>query len=172
MTPARNSSSHTPSRTAVVLEVFAWILRATLAGIFIYAGLIKSSDSEAFLISIAPLTFLPETLILLTGIALPWLEILAGVFLLIPPTTRLGALLILSLCSLFIAVLVWALSEDIVVACGCFGSAPDEAPTSDAMRAVIFRDALLAVAALALALKPRWKPRQPLNTDARHPQSH
>ena len=157
----------------MLIEVIAWALRATLAGIFLYAGLIKSSDSEAFLVSIAPLTFLPEPLILLTGLALPWLEILAGVLLLIPRTTRLGAALVFILCAAFIAALVWALSEDIVVACGCFGSDPDEPPSPAAMQAVILRDIILALTALALALKPRWMPRQPpISPGTMRPPSH
>lgn len=162
MTSSTQSPDIHPARPGllpVLLETAAWIVRAILAGVFLYAGLVKSSDSEAFLISIAPLTFLPEPLIFFAGIALPWIEILAGILLLIPRTTRIGALLVFLLCMLFIGVLAWALSEDIVVACGCFGSEPDEPPSSDAMLAVILRDIALALPALVLAIKPRWKAR-------------
>ncbi len=132
-------------------EIFSWILRISLAAVFLYAGIIKSTASEQFLLALAPFTFLPDALLLPISRWLPLLEVLAGLLLLIPPTHRLGAGIALALLLVFIGALAWALSQGIIVSCSCFGE--DDAPSVWKMVVAMIRDLVLAAAALWLVLQ-------------------
>lgn len=149
MTSVSNHSGMVPSWPKG--GIISWTLRIVLAAIFLYAGIVKSTASEQFLIALAPFTFLPEALLVPISFWLPVAEVLIGLLLLIPPTHKLGAGLALALLLIFIAVLAWALSQGIIVSCSCFGE--DDAPSAWKMVVAIFRDLLLAAAALWLLLQ-------------------
>ncbi len=128
-------------------------LRLILAVVFLYAGLIKASASAQFAVTLAPFTILPESLIAPAATLLPWLEITTGLLVICKPTKKIGAFLIIILCLLFCALIGWALSQDIIVACSCFGR--DETPSADKMKLTIARDILLALAAAAVLFEDR-----------------
>lgn len=119
--------------------------RILLGGIFLYAGVVKASASEEFALALIPFSILPESWTGTVAVVLAWTEIIAGVLILLPKVHRAGSALILFLLLLFIGVLTWALANDIIVSCGCFGG--DDAPSAAAMRMAIFRDIALAAAA-------------------------
>ncbi len=132
----------------LLLKGLLWSLlltRITLGAIFLYAGAIKAGASESFALALAPFTILPDSWTGVFAITLAWTEIAAGVLILLPKVHRIGSALILCLLLLFIGVLTWALANDIIVSCGCFGG--DEPPSAMAMRKAIFRDIVLAAAA-------------------------
>ena len=129
------------------------VLRFVLAGIFLYAGLVKSLSSAQFAIALIPFTVVPSEWIGTIALLLPLAEIGAAVLLLLPSTQRIGALAILALCLLFIAALGWALANGIIVSCACFGK--DETPSAMKMAAALGRDVLLAAAALAVFFQPK-----------------
>lgn len=125
-----------------------WILlalRLILAGVFLYAGLIKALSSGDFMLALLPFTFVPESWMGPIAFTLPWVEVAAGVALLLPWTVRPAAVLVIGLCAVFITALAWALANDIIVACSCFGQ--DEEPSRGAMIFAIVRDVALAVLA-------------------------
>lgn len=128
------------------------VLRFLLAGVFLYAGLVKSLSSAEFALALIPFTIIPAAWIGTIARVLPLAEIGAAVLLLLPGTRRLGALAIGGLCLLFIAALGWALANGIIVSCSCFGK--DEAPSAMKMALALGRDVLLALAALAVFLPP------------------
>ena len=132
------------------------ILRLILAAVFLYAGLIKALSSAEFAIALLPFTFVPETWIGPIARILPLAEVGAGVLVLLPWTRRYGAAAILLLCLAFIAALGWAMANDIIVACSCFGQ--DEEPSRAGMMIAIVRDVVLAAMALAVVVLP-WKTR-------------
>lgn len=138
-------------------EALAWVVRLFLAAVFLYAGIIKSTASEQFLVALAPFTFLPEVLLQPISQWLPVIEVLVGLLILIPRTHRLGAALAMALLLVFMGVLAWALSQGIIVSCSCFGE--DEAPSAWKMVITMIRDLLLAAAALWLTLQENL-PRQ------------
>jgi putative oxidoreductase len=119
--------------------------RLLLAAVFLYAGLIKASSSGQFLLALIPFTFVPAGWLAPISVLLPLLEIATGTLLLWRRTTRLGAWLAVVLLATFAAALGWALSEGIIVACGCFGN--DETPSAAAMAWALVRNAALAVGA-------------------------
>ncbi len=133
-------------------------LRFALAGVFLYAGLVKSLSSAQFAIALIPFTILPSAWIGSIALALPLAEIGAAVLLLLPRTRRIGALAIFGLCLLFIAALGWALANGIIVSCSCFGS--EETPSAMKMALALGRDVILASAAVAVFFQPaiarRW----------------
>lgn len=145
--PADNA----PSTSHLLGGLFAWGARAALAILFFYSGVVKASDSNQFLVTLAPFTFVPDLWLLPLALGLPWFEILLGLGLLLPWTTRWAAAATALLMVLFIGVLWWALANDIVVSCGCFGE--DETPSRSKMVAVIARDAVIGLLAAWLAIR-------------------
>lgn len=129
------------------------LLRLGLAGVFLWAGAVKASASQAFAVALAPFTFVPPELVPGLAIGLAWVELGAGVLLLLPRIHEAGAALVAGLCVVFIAVLGWALANGIIVSCGCFGS--DEPPSAARMWEAVFRDAGLLAGALAIIVLPR-----------------
>lgn len=146
--------SLSPDRRHQILPWSVALTRVFLGGIFLYAGIVKASASEAFALALVPFTILPDSWIGAFAILLAWTEIAAGVLILLPRIHRVGSALILLLALLFIGVLTWALSNDIIVSCGCFGS--DETPSAAAMQTAILRDLGIAcAAACALVFRAR-----------------
>jgi uncharacterized membrane protein YphA (DoxX/SURF4 family) len=137
-------------------KLLRWItvlIRVGLGAIFLYAGAVKATASESFALALVPFSILPDAWIGTFAVVLAWTEIAAGILILLPKVHRLGSALILLLALTFIGVLTWALANDIIVSCGCFGQ--DETPSAAAMQMAILRDAgIAAAAAFALAFRP------------------
>jgi uncharacterized membrane protein YphA (DoxX/SURF4 family) len=123
-----------------------FLIRLFLAAIFLYSGFIKASASAQFAVALLPFTFVPESWRLPLSIVLPVSEIAGGALILAPWTQRIGALLILGLCLLFIAALGWALANDVIVSCSCFGR--EEQPSVAKMSLTLLRDVFVAALAL------------------------
>ena len=128
------------------------IARLILAGVFLYAGLVKASSSAQFANALIPFTFLGDQWLGPISRTLPWVEIVAAILILLPWTRRLGAAVLLVLCLLFIAVLGWALAEGIIVSCACFGR--DETPSAAKMAMSLIRDVSLVAMAVIVLVWP------------------
>jgi putative oxidoreductase len=131
--------------------------RVILAAVFLYAGLIKALSSAEFAMALLPFTFVPETWTGPIAQGLPLIEVAAGLLVLLPWTRRYGAALILLLCVAFITALAWAMANDIIVACSCFGE--DDEPSRGKMGVAIARDLGLAALALAVLVFPAKRQR-------------
>jgi uncharacterized membrane protein YphA (DoxX/SURF4 family) len=130
-------------------------LRLILGITFLYAGIIKASASQAFIVALLPFTFIDSMWTGPLAIGLAWMEILAGVLVLAPRIYEAGAAMIAGLCLVFIAVLSWALWNGYIVSCGCFGE--DMAPSAAKMLLAIGRDILLFAGAVAIMVIPRLR---------------
>lgn len=98
------------------------LARLILAGLFIYAGVLKAIAPHAFLNDIENYQILPHAVSVGVSLYLPYLEILCG-FSLLFKRFDLGACLILSLLTLtFVAALTSAWARGLDIECGCFGS--------------------------------------------------
>ena len=129
-------------------KVLVWcivLIRVVLGGIFLFSGAIKASASEEFALALVPFTILPGSWTEPFAVILAWTEIIAGLLILLPRIHRLGSAVILLLSLMFIGVLTWALSNGLIVNCGCFGG--DETPSATAMRMAVLRDIGIACAA-------------------------
>lgn len=120
------------------------ILRVVIGGIFIYAGISKIQDSQAFADSIATFELLSPALIDLFALGLPVLEIMLGLLLIIGWWRRSAILGILLLATLFTIALAQGLARGLHIDCGCFGGgAPSAVKTSISLG----RDVLLILVA-------------------------
>lgn len=93
-----------------------------VAGVFIYAAQSKIIEPRQFIIDIKNYRMVPEELLNLMALFLPWVEMVAAVALLIPQTRRAGATLIIGMLCMFIAAVSYAaLYKGYNISCGCFG---------------------------------------------------
>lgn len=96
--------------------------RVVLGGLFIYAGVVKVGDPLDFAQDIRNYRLVGQTLSFSVALVLPWLEILAGVFLIAGIWKRGAALVITSLLVFFIVLTLVTMARGLDVDCGCFGS--------------------------------------------------
>jgi uncharacterized membrane protein YphA (DoxX/SURF4 family) len=131
-------------------------LRLALAGVFIYAGAVKLSDPRAFAHAIAQYDLAPEALLPLLALGLPALEILAGLGLILEVRGSLGLTAILLL--FFLAVLGYAILQDLDIDCGCF--TPAELDARQGLRLAWWRDlAMLGTSIFLYRCRRRRSPR-------------
>lgn len=103
-----------------------WIIaccRFLLALVFILASIHKIIYPETFAQTIYQYQILPDSMINLVAITLPWIELVAAVAILTPTSFKDGAALLMLL---MLAVFALAMSFNILrgldISCGCFSS--------------------------------------------------
>lgn len=123
--------------------------RLILGGVFLYAGVSKVFDPGALAASIRSYELpLPEGFVTLWAHALPLLEILLGLYLLIGLFSRASAWSASGLIVLFSVVLIQGAVRGLEIDCGCFGSTTPT--TASSLWVDVMRD--LGLLALALQL--------------------
>jgi uncharacterized membrane protein YphA (DoxX/SURF4 family) len=134
------------------------VLRLAVGAIFLWAGLAKAFDVQGSMNSVDAYRVLPDGLVRTVAVALPWIEILLGVFLILGLFTRVAAVGSGLLILLFLAALGQAKARGLAIDCGCFGAggAGDGAGWFD-----MLRDVFLFATAAFLA----WRPDGPLQLD-------
>jgi uncharacterized membrane protein YphA (DoxX/SURF4 family) len=103
--------------------VLSLAFRAILGSLFLYAGIAKIVDPMGFALSIYNYKLLPDGLINVAAILLPWLEVIVGGSLLLGIGTAGGALIATALFSIFAGALTINLIRGLDIACGCFSTA-------------------------------------------------
>ena len=144
---------HTTPPTGARLWNAPWLvmtLRLVLAGVFIVAGVVKLSDPKAFAAVIAAYGMLPNVLIGPVALALPALEVAAGLALIQGAGWSLWALGGMLL--LFMGVLGLAMHLGLDVDCGCYGPGDPEADAFHNLAEAFLRDVGLMVLVVWLAL--------------------
>ncbi len=139
----------------------AWLalpVRWYLGWVFLVACWHKILHPADFALDVAMYQLLPLQLINLQAIALPWVELLAALMLILAFRTRAAALIINAMMVMFILALLWALSLDLEMGCGCFASEGGDDPIS--WRTIV-RDAIWLVMGLYIMLFDR----RPLGLD-------
>jgi uncharacterized membrane protein YphA (DoxX/SURF4 family) len=96
------------------------LARLILGGIFVFASLDKIRFSVDFAQAVANYSLLPSGLVSLVAIVLPWIELVAGIFLVIGFLSEGSALVLGGLSITFALVLVSALARGLDIECGCF----------------------------------------------------
>ncbi len=128
-----------------------WIYRSLrwgLALVFLYAGVLKLADPEAFAVIIEAYGLVPDELLMPLAVVLPALEVLAAVGLLLDLRGSLSMIAILLL--IFIVVLGYGLWMGLAVDCGCFGPEDPEGRAYAGIRPALYRDFVLAGGILLL----------------------
>lgn len=129
------------------------ILEVALGLAFLAAGAIKVADPADFAVVLSKLGLLPPLLIGAAAILLPWVEIVAGLALLVTRRYRDAAeWLILGLLLIFTVVLAASVVRGTAGSCGCFG---DGLPLLNHPAAGLTRNGLLIAAAATLIVRRR-----------------
>jgi uncharacterized membrane protein YphA (DoxX/SURF4 family) len=99
------------------------VLRILLGGLFIFSGVAKLLDPRFFASAIQAFHLgFTDGIVLVLAHAIPWTEVLAGAFVLLPSWARAASLVIGTLIALFIAVIASSLARGLDVRCSCFGA--------------------------------------------------
>ena len=124
------------------------VLRIAIGGLLIVAGVLKAHDGpSATALSIAAYRILPSMPVKLLGVALPYLEILLGGYLVLGLFTRVAAWLATAQFLIFAGAVASLVIRQLPADCGCFGSSIPTPPSWGHVAA----DVLLAAFAAAIA---------------------
>jgi len=108
------------TRRSMLAVFFRWCL----GGLFLYAGIMKAHDPAGFALVIYNYKLLPGWMVNPLAIVLPWVEILAGLCLVLGVYLTGGTVLVTGLLVIFAGALGINAVRGLDVACGCFsGSA-------------------------------------------------
>lgn len=124
------------------------LMRWGLALVFLYAGLTKLADPEAFAVIIEAYGLVPDVLLMPLAVGLPTLEVIAAVALMFDLRGSLATIAVLLV--IFILVLGYGIWMGLDVDCGCFAPGDPEARAFAGMRPALFRNCFLAAGILAL----------------------
>ena len=118
------SVSSAPIRGASVARVASLVFwtRLFLGVVFIVASADKILDPAAFAQTVRNFQILPDALVNLTALILPWLELLIGLCLTIGCWLGGVTLLANGLLAVFFGSLVFNWARGLDISCGCFGS--------------------------------------------------
>ena len=145
--------------------VTAGVLARVVVGlVWVVAGVLKLPDPNENVRAVRAYELLPESVVPVVGHALPVLEILIGVCLLLGLLTRVAAVVSVVLLAAFVFGIssVWA--RGLSIDCGCFGGGAGPAANAQAKYPwELARD----VGLLLLSLWLVWHPRTPLAADNR-----
>lgn len=100
--------------------VFTLLCRLIVGGIFVLASFHKILDPQSFALAIYNYKLFPPSSINGLAILLPWVELLAGMALILGIKIRGAALILSGLLASFAVTLVINLSRGLDIACGCF----------------------------------------------------
>jgi uncharacterized membrane protein YphA (DoxX/SURF4 family) len=110
---------------------------------------------RSFAGEISAYQIVPAALVQPMSVALPLLEILIGVYLLVGLMQRWAAVAAGALLLIFIAAMAWALAKGLTLDCGCFGNTPGLNAFRDTVSmGTVIRDALWLLFAVHLSIIP------------------
>jgi uncharacterized membrane protein YphA (DoxX/SURF4 family) len=148
------------NRLSHIQRFQSWITflaRLILGGVLIAAGVLKAGNPAHAAMAVRAYELLPVTLANILGYALPWVEMGAGLALVIGVAVRGSAILGGGLMLVFIAAIAQAWARGLSIDCGCFGGGGAVAPGHTAYVQEILRDSGLTALAVYLFRYPHGK---------------
>lgn len=133
---------------------FILIARLVLSAAFLLAALPKIQDPVAFAASVEGFRVVSGQTAVWVALLLPWLELVIGIGLLIPPIRRGSGLLVALLLIVFIGLHASAWMRGLDINCGCFGQSEGDTPVNYLW--LILRNAALLAAAVAVLARD-WR---------------
>jgi uncharacterized membrane protein YphA (DoxX/SURF4 family) len=121
-----------------------YAFRIILGGIFIASALPKIADPAGFAHDIHNYRMLPQAFENVFALIMPWIELLAGLGLVLNFAPRGSSIVIITLLAVFLVAIGQAVFRNLDIDCGCFG-------TNDATKTgwlALLRDAVFLVLAL------------------------
>ncbi|MCX6402006.1 MAG: DoxX family membrane protein [Propionibacteriales bacterium] len=135
-------------------RTLAWVgllARLVTGGVWIVAGGLKVTEPDASIAAVRAYQLLPSSVAEAVGIALPAVELVIGLALVIGVFTRGAAVLSALLFVAFIVGIASVWARGIEIDCGCFGGGGSKAGATSDYPWEIARDAALLVASLFVA---------------------
>ncbi|KRB77080.1 DoxX family protein [Nocardioides sp. Root190] len=146
-------------------RTLAWVgllARLVTGGVWIVAGALKITEPDASIAAVRAYQLLPSSLAEAVGLALPAVEVVIGLALVLGVLARGAAVLSAVLFLAFVIGIASVWARGIEIDCGCFGGGGADPGASSAYPWEIARDvALLAASVLVAALR-----RTPLALDS------
>lgn len=125
-------------------RTLALVFRIILGLVFIWAGTVKVFGPIDFLVSTYGYqTHLPETLLRIAVVTLPWIEILCGIAILTGVWLEAGLILSAGMLAVFIVLTGQAWFRGLDISCGCFGSMLEEESFLGSVQFAFFRNLVL-----------------------------
>jgi putative oxidoreductase len=109
-------------KTFLSNQYLVFVSRVILGVVFIVASVDKIAVPEAFAVAIQAYRLIPVQAVNLSALVVPWLELVAGVFLVAGILVRPGAVILCGLLVFFVGAMASALLRGLTIDCGCFGS--------------------------------------------------
>ncbi len=147
----------------VAMGWISFAARLLVGGVWIVAGLLKLPEPAASVRAVRAYQLLPEAIVPAVGYALPIIEVLVGVSLVVGLLVRIGAVLSGVLFVAFIVGISAAWARGLQIDCGCFGGGGYDANATAKYPWEIARDLGLLFASAWLV----WRPRSPWALDNR-----
>ena len=141
------------SRRLVRKELLPWIgfaIRLLAAAIWLVAGVAKLADLDSFRVEVGAYDILPANLVDPVAYALPFVEIVIGLYLAGGLFVRQAAAVGTGLMMIFLAAQAQAWARGISLECGCFGGLTKETVGLGS----ILRDVALALPNVILLIRP------------------
>ncbi len=120
------------------------VTRIALGLVFVYAGILKIRDPNAFAGSVAAYKILPYGLNYLVAAILPWVETICGMLLVVGYRARAAAFIVIAMNLVFMVALASTIVRGLDIDCGCFRQGGAKTPAWMA----ILRDVLFLAAAV------------------------
>jgi uncharacterized membrane protein YphA (DoxX/SURF4 family) len=134
------------------------VLRLVLGGLFIYAAYTKFIHFRAARNSVIPYDLFPTSLARIIGMSLPIVELALGLLLVFGLFTRVAALCLTLLLTIYIAGIISVWARHIMIDCGCFtpGGFVNTWPAAvKGYKRDILRDVLMVLGSIWLVFLPR-----------------
>ena len=138
-----------PGQNTGIYRVIELAARIVVGLVFLLYGLDKITHPDNFSRAIANYRLLPEALVNLVAVTLPWVECVCGLLLLAGQWVRSAALVSAFLLSVFVVAVSITLARGLDIACGCLDA---DAGRKVGMKLLV-EDLLLLGAAAVLVLK-------------------
>lgn len=136
----------------------AWIgfaARMLVGGVWIVAALLKIPDLASSVRAVRAYQLLPEAVVPVVGYALPVVELVVGLLLVVGLAVRPSAAVSAVLFVAFIVGISAAWARGLQIDCGCFGGGGYDANATEKYPWEIARDLGLLFASLWLVVRPR-----------------
>jgi len=156
MTDTLTTATEAPAtgRTRL-LDVVGLVARLVLGGVLLYAGATKVLTPVGSARAVQAYQIFPFEVAQYIGYALPMVEIILGVLLILGLFTRTTAIIGTVLMVLFIAGIASAWARGLAIDCGCFGGGGEVAPGETQYPRRIAEDVAFALCGVWLIVRPR-----------------
>ena len=112
-----------PSRPRMIKNRIArLVFRLIVGGVFIWSGTLKVLHPLEFAQNVAAYELFPQWMCFLAGLTLPWVELAAGLLLVLGLFRRAAALVAAGMLAGFILLVAVTMVRGLDLSCGCFGS--------------------------------------------------